>query len=101
MFGYARGLSLFVDGGRDFEVRGAVFLDQIMWEGRIEEAIDVEVVLDEEVVALVVLSSGSVSMYPSFSILTPSRRCSWALDREAPPSLLTEASSTSSTLSRT
>jgi len=60
VFGYPRGLSFFVDGGRDFEVRGAVFLDQIMWEGRIEEAIDVEVVLDEEVVALVVLPSASL-----------------------------------------
>jgi hypothetical protein len=44
-----------------FEVR--VLLYQIMWKGGIEEAIDIEVVMDEIIIALVVLASGASQLW--------------------------------------
>ena len=54
------GGGLLANGRRNFYCGGGggvIFLDEVVGEGRIEEAVDVEVLLDKVVVALVVFSS--------------------------------------------
>ena len=59
----ACGRRLFADGLRD--VRGGfgrlvVFLEEVVWEGGVEEAVNVDVLIDEEIITFVVFASATV-----------------------------------------
>ena len=60
----ACGRRLFADGLRD--VGGGfgglvVFLEEVVWEGGVEEAVDVDVLIDEEIITFVVFASATVN----------------------------------------
>ena len=65
-----RGGGLFADGVRD--VGGGfgglvVFLEEVVRQGGVEEAVDVDVLIDEEIIAFVVFASTRVNELCSLS----------------------------------